>query len=316
MNKIGIIIPYFGNFPNYFELWLACCEKNKEIDFLIFTDNVNTYNYPGNVHVSIISFREIKERIQSLYDFSISLDNTYKLCDFRPAYGEIFEKELLKYEYWGYCDVDLIFGNIRKFITDDILEQYDKIFQRGHLSLMKNKFEITRLYRKTLGGEEVYKKVFSTKENCTFDEKFLEGWGGINGIFHEQNKNIYINDLIVADINIKHKNFYVNSDNCFNKKIFLYNFKNNGSLYKCEYNEENILKEYIYIHLQKRTMAFQISEKWNEKYLIVPNKFIEVPNNFNMKQIIEKYNKNGAVYFPYIKIRLNNLIKKIKRIWR
>jgi len=29
--------------------------------------------------------------------------------------------------FWGYCDIDLIFGNIRAFMTDELLNEYDII---------------------------------------------------------------------------------------------------------------------------------------------------------------------------------------------
>ena len=69
--------------------------------------------------------------IQAKYDFSINLPSPYKLCDFKPAYGEIFNEFISSFDYWGYCDVDLIWGNIRKFLSNDLLDkEYDKIFEK------------------------------------------------------------------------------------------------------------------------------------------------------------------------------------------
>ena len=34
MKKIIIIIPYFGEFPNYFDLWMKSVKYNSDIDFL------------------------------------------------------------------------------------------------------------------------------------------------------------------------------------------------------------------------------------------------------------------------------------------
>ena len=51
----------------------------------------------------------------------------------------------MEYDFWGYCDIDLIFGNIRKFITDDILDKYDKILSRGHFTLFRNKDSINTI---------------------------------------------------------------------------------------------------------------------------------------------------------------------------
>ena len=38
MNKTVIIGVYFGKFPEYFDLWLKSAEYNRNVDFLIFTD--------------------------------------------------------------------------------------------------------------------------------------------------------------------------------------------------------------------------------------------------------------------------------------
>ena len=66
MLKKALIIPYFGTFNNYFELWLKSCEYNKDIDWLIFTDDKTDYTYPSNVHVYYTTFEKIKERINTL----------------------------------------------------------------------------------------------------------------------------------------------------------------------------------------------------------------------------------------------------------
>lgn len=113
MNKqfsIAYVIPYFGNLRNDFKVWLESCRWNPDIDFLIFTDDETQYDYPNNVHVSITTFTDLKVRIQSFFDFPITLNRPYKLVDYKVAYGEIFEEELKKYAYWGYCDMDMMWG--------------------------------------------------------------------------------------------------------------------------------------------------------------------------------------------------------------
>ena len=110
MKSIAFIVPYFGRFPINYQLWLESCRRNPSIDFLIFTDDCTKYEYPKNVKLFHMDFKDIKQKIQKLYNFSLRLENPYKLCDFRPAYGEIFEEFLKGYDYWGHCDIDLIWG--------------------------------------------------------------------------------------------------------------------------------------------------------------------------------------------------------------
>jgi len=120
MKKTVLISAYFGSFPNYFNLWLKSAGSNESIDFLIFSDcNCSKYTpLPHNVKIVKTDFEALRKRIQSCYDFNLALNTPYKLCDFKPAYGEIFGPEIRGYDYWGNCDLDMIFGNIEKMADD------------------------------------------------------------------------------------------------------------------------------------------------------------------------------------------------------
>lgn len=94
MKKCCFIIPYFGKLPNYFPLFLKTCQYNTNFDWLVFTDDGTEYDYPQNVQRVEMTFSELKQKIQSKFDFPISLSTPYKLCDYKPAYGYIFEEYL------------------------------------------------------------------------------------------------------------------------------------------------------------------------------------------------------------------------------
>jgi len=132
------------------------------------------------VSIKNIEFENMKQRIQNVFDFKIALERPYKLCDFRPAYGEIFEEEISGYDFWGHCDFDVIFGDIRKFITEDLLINYNKIFSFGSLSIYKNDHYINKAYRYNFVDEKhqisiSYRDIFSSQESLVFDEE--------NGLF-------------------------------------------------------------------------------------------------------------------------------------
>ena len=85
--------------------------------------------------------------------FEIVVESGYKLCDFKPALGYIFSDYIKKYDFWGYCDIDIIFGNIRAFMTDDLLNEYDVISARhdyltGCFALYKNNQDMCELFNK------------------------------------------------------------------------------------------------------------------------------------------------------------------------
>ena len=56
-----LILPYFGQFNNYFPLFLKSCEANPTYIWMIFTDNEFKYACPENVHVIKTTLDEIRK---------------------------------------------------------------------------------------------------------------------------------------------------------------------------------------------------------------------------------------------------------------
>jgi len=157
MKSILIIHMYFGTLPNYFKFWLKSCEENRDIDFLIVTDNeIKTSSKNIIIHKS--SLPEIKKRAQRLLAIPVSLYKPHKLCDYKPLFGLLMQEFSSKYDFWGYCDSDLIFGNIRHFLTDDVLSNFDYILGMGHFHIQRTddpKFE--RIWKSARGvGDNAY----------------------------------------------------------------------------------------------------------------------------------------------------------------
>ena len=163
-NRILFIVPYFGKFHNYFQLWLQSCKYNPTINWLVLTDDTTDYEFPPNVKVVYTNFKEVVAQIQANYDFPIVLNKPYQLCEFKVAYGDIFSNYILGYDFWGHCDIDLIWGNLRRHLTDDILNSFSKISWRGHLTLYKNNDRINKLYRQPIEGIEFYKLPSQTQQ--------------------------------------------------------------------------------------------------------------------------------------------------------
>ena len=184
MKSIVIIGCYFGTLRKDTAMFLRSIQANPTIDWLFFSD-CDWGKVPDNVKIVNMSFEKLKELVQSHFDFQISLEAPYKLCDFRPAYGDIFKDYAEKYDFWGHCDFDMIFGNLRKFFNEDKLEKYDRIYYQGHLSIYRNIEKICKLYQSDK-GPQYYKDVFTTSISCVFDEV-----DGMYPIFVKENVPIY-----------------------------------------------------------------------------------------------------------------------------
>lgn len=285
MKSICLVIPFFGKFHNYFNLWLESVRYNRNVNFLIITDSEEEYDFPNNVKIVKTSLDILKDKIQGLYSFKIKIDTPYKLCDFRPAYGDIFRDELADFDFWGYCDVDLIFGNIRKFVTDEILEQYEKINLHGHFSLYRNNDKMNFLYKK--GYKELidYKYVFKQNWSYHFDE-----YPGIS-LYCKRDNVMTIDIEQYADMSWLDYKFikkYDKSERSDDSKDIeqIFYWKDGKLLNLIKDNNQIEIEEFMYIHLQKRKMVNKV-EDFKKGYFIVPNEFIQLDYEEAINKISE-----------------------------
>lgn len=191
-NKCVLVLPYFGVFNNYFPLFLRSCAANPNYDFLIYTDQV-LRETPPNVYCKHMDFNEFRFRIQSKFDFPISLQQPYKLCDFKPSYGYVLEDDLNSYDYWGHCDCDLLFGGLDGILNPLMAERYDKIFAAGHLTLYRNdSLNLRRFMAKDSEGVELYRIAYSNPESFAFDEALYKR--NVHSLFLSQGAKVYEKD--------------------------------------------------------------------------------------------------------------------------
>ena len=144
MKQACLIIPYYGKWPKYLPIYLESCKNNNWLDVLFFTDIKPTFSYPSNVKFIDFPLSELENRVTQLTGITnYTLPNAYKLCDLRPLYGKIFQEYIKNYQYWAFGDCDLIYGNLLKFIQEDLERNIDIIsFNEprisGSLTLLKN----------------------------------------------------------------------------------------------------------------------------------------------------------------------------------
>merc|ERR1712238_149628 len=78
--------------------------------------------------------------------------------EFKPALGHIFRQYLEGYTHWGYSDLDIMFGDLERWITPDELIDYDivtygfgdqhRVYLRGQFTIHRNDPEkINQLWR-------------------------------------------------------------------------------------------------------------------------------------------------------------------------
>lgn len=301
--KTALILPYFGRFDTLFPLWLETCRWNKNFDWLVFTDDRRAFDYPENVKVIYMEFAELKEKIQALYDFKIALDAPYRLCNFRPAFGEVFEEYLDGYDTWGFCDNDMLYGNLSAMLPKELPIQY-KVGGFGHLSFVPNTDKIRSLYRYA----DAYRLAFTHSNLLFFDE---DTWPYILKAKGYEILKLHIADFMPRlwqhEVLEEPGREWMNKAHCFvwtEGKLWRYYEDKDGSVKR---------EEYAYIHFLKRPMKVQEGIDIKKPMVFVPNRIFNMePANITV-EFLREVSKPG-IFWDYWKnsFRPKNFIERLR----
>ena len=253
MKSIVILIDYFGCWPKWFPLFMASCEHNPTVNWVIRTDCPLPDKVPQNVKFIEVSYADFINHVSEKLDIRFDPMESYKLCDLRPAYGDLHYPDIRDFDFYGFGDLDVIYGNIRKFYTDDVLS-FDVISTHegmlsGHFSLFKNTETLRKAYLKiprwklymehpmpTRFDEDVYSLLFARP----FKTMRSEGFDLLQG------QKIYFNEQYTTVFHpmLWHDGLENHPDVWYWKNGAVTNNRNTGT-------------EYLYLHL----MNFQ-SMRW------------------------------------------------------
>jgi len=167
----------------------------------------------------------MRELIKAKIDREAMLEGRgYKICDYKPAFGVLFDDYLTDFDFWGHCDIDIIWGDIRSYATDAILSEHDIFSTRkgrmsGHFSLFRNDPVINGLFRQSPEFAEIIRR-----PDCRgFDEEGmtalvaqLAGAGSLR-VYWPQYLQNYADPKIRARSKLPH---YVNGYLWSNGKVF------------------------------------------------------------------------------------------------
>lgn len=282
-SRIYLIIPYYGVFPNYFQLYLDSLGNNADIltVFLITDIDMSPYTCPDNLILVKMLKVDVQKRaskfILDTYNKVVEpedlLKDNYKLVDFKIVYPLLFD-DILKSngvteeDYVGWGDIDLIYGKLSNFI--DFKEGYGILGGwHGHFTAIqntdsfKNNFKTIPNYFELITDNS---KTFVTDE-IAYREP-LKAYLAKNKIkmFYA---NAYFCDIVPPcfyhlsrpDHKSREKNFYdvYNSNKNIN---YLYYNKNLSVRY-----DTGERRYVLYCHLQKRKMDLPFTSYTNGYYI-------------------------------------------------
>ncbi len=272
MKTIVVIFPYFGKLPPQYQMWRASALRNPSVDFMFFTDT--DVEPAKNIIVNIMQFSDLRQLVQKAFDFPIVLDRPYKLCEYKQAYGYILQDYIKEYDFWGFGDLDLVYGDLRSFFTEDILT-HKFLLGWGHLTLLHNDEETNTYFMTQVAGYQNYKEAFTTSKITFFDEY---GYNGCSDKWRDCRPEDCWLEWPFDNASKPKQSYHFNSltrgwqqvifehvDN----KLYMLRF-HNGKLEK---------KESLYAHFQHRGFMKDKVTDYNH-FLVTPNAIINYPNRF------------------------------------
>ena len=132
--------------------FLLSCRANADVQWIIYSDVQVATPVPPNVAFKPTTVNELNRRCSEHLGTTIDIQRR-KLCDLKITYGVVFGDDLAPFDFWGCSDLDVIWGDIRRFATDARLRQLDIFSSRkeklsGHCTFYRNTPEVNRLFER------------------------------------------------------------------------------------------------------------------------------------------------------------------------
>jgi hypothetical protein len=169
--RLIVLIPWFGQWPDWMRFFLASCRANPTVDWVLIGDASEREDFPPNVRRLAISLEDYRALVSRKLGIRCLWNEAYKVCDLRPAYGVIHNDLISGYDYWGYGDLDVVYGDIRAIYTDEVLT-HDLVSPHahvvaGHFTLYRNSSRMNEAFRRIFG----WRRMLASAEHRSFDEQ-------------------------------------------------------------------------------------------------------------------------------------------------
>lgn len=127
-----ILTPFFGDLPPWFDKF----EVPKGYDWIMDRD-----------------LEKFKVRVRD--KLGIEYPGIYgspKVWDYRCTLGVLYEEEIKGYDFFGHCDLDMVFGRVDKWFPDEQLNELDiwsnhDTYICGPWTLYRNTEQVCNLFR-------------------------------------------------------------------------------------------------------------------------------------------------------------------------
>lgn len=301
MQSIILIIPYFGSWPVWFPAFLKSCESNPSINWFCPTDCVIPDVYPKNVKFQSISIVDLNTHINNVLGIDVPL-TPRKFCDLKPAYGDIFQDHIKIFDFWGFCDMDIIWGNIRTYMSPELLKNYDIISSlenmiSGHFTIFKNNDFNLLLYK----TEPDIIKIFSDNKHRRYDEVGFTHL--VTKLLNDTSINVFWEEVALSK-GIKSE---VHQEYLLDRWFY-----SEGAVFD---NFDIKRKEYMYLHFinWKRTMRFcEVTFTDKESSFYISNTGMHYQPHTKLQHVLNRFKNVFNGYYAILSRK--RFIKRIKKM--
>lgn len=271
------------------------------MDIIFLTDLDLEINLSDNVSKIHMPLDELKKRFSQRLGVDVAMHSYYKLCDLKPTYGYVFYEFIKDYDFWGFGDIDLMYGDTSKFITQDLFDHYDVLTFRtdwlsGALTFFRNTPHINSLFKESAH----WKKVVTESRHFSFTECAKQYSQLRNGV------SIFELKAEIESMTVVCKRAAVNGTlRLYERKLI------KESIDKYEFLKfedgaitDNNGNEYLLYHYitekHKRRFSFPGWEEIPDLFWITPSGFY-TEQNFKLRGFISVYRE------------VNGIVKKLKK---
>lgn len=277
-------MPYFGQWPKWINLYLKSCSLNPFIDFHFFTDCGDPKQNYKNTFFHEISWEKYQNEISNKLGIKYKKDSAYNLCDVRPFFSFIHADLLARYDFWGYGDLDVCYGDLSKLINDNVLLDKDVISTHadrvsGHFALFRN----TEYFRDLCFSIPKWKEKLEGTEMYGIDEHYFTEliFPGIKNI-HRAYRLLF--SKIHIDYRIGYR-FLIWPINLFTRLLFKESYTSPapmlGDEWKYDLSNGTIVdtsgREIPYLHFLffKKTPFYKTEHYWKENFYMISDNQID-----------------------------------------
>jgi len=175
--RIAMLIPLLGAPPAYLPHFIFSAERSSAlIDWFIFHEsqiggdkpakNVKLVDLGKNGLAEMVGLKlgellklPARNATVLLRSMRVLFEKWPRLiAEYKPAFGALFDSYLSSYSHWGYCDLDMILGNLPFFIDHDELELQDvvtysygdaaAVYLRGQWTVHRNRADVNQVWQR------------------------------------------------------------------------------------------------------------------------------------------------------------------------